>query len=294
MYQYNYLQRLSTYCPEDKYHYTACYLPSFTPLVVNNTVVAVCGPYVCNYYDYIVGNGDSITQDTWCNNKVQCYNGGLDEKYCTVEDEVFLCRDSDGSVRSEISISRACDRKCDCGYCYDEWNCNGYNYHYWYKCNNSSEYIPSYWICNSYASCYHGDGESNCGNATTCIWEGSSTFTYMLTNYSRCTPWVWCTNKLDQTNCSDTTLAPLQCPVGGYNSTVSKHIICKSIVYAARNEHHSNTSAICDDGIRDIRPTDTWPTDTWPTDIRPTDIRPTDIRPTDIWPIFAGGTFCQH
>ena len=214
--------------------------------MVNNTVVAVCGHYVCNYHGHIADSGELVTQGTWCNNRVQCYNGGVDEKYCSVEEEKFQCRYSSGSVRSEISTFRACDRKCDCFYCDDEWNCNVYNYHYWYKCNNSSEYIPSHLICNSYASCYHGDDESNCGNVTTCIWEGYSTVTYMLTNYSRCTPWVMCTNKLDQINCSDTTLAPLQCPVGGYMSTVSKHIICKSIVYAAGNIHHSNTSAICD------------------------------------------------
>ena len=125
---------------------------------------------------------------------------------------------------------------------YDEWNCDGYNYHYWYKCSNSSRSIPSYWICNNYTSCYHGDDESNCGNVTTCIREGSATLTYMLTNYSRYTPWVMCANKLDQTNCSDTTLAPLQCPINGYMSTVSQLIICSTAFT-------SNTSAVCDDGM---------------------------------------------
>ena len=253
MYQYNYLQRLSTYCPEDKYHYTACYLPSFTPLVVNNTVVAVCGSYVCDYvmlrYGRGVYSGEYVTQDTWCNNKVPCYNGGFDEKYCTVEDEVFQCRDSYDRVISEISSSTVCDGKCDCEFCEDEWNCNGYNYHYWYKCNNSSLIIPSYYICDDIIDCYHGDDDNNCGNVTTCVREGFSKDLYMLTNYSRCTPEVWCDNKLDHINCSDTTLAPLQCPVGGYNSTLSEHIICKSIVYSASNVHHSNTSVICDDGM---------------------------------------------
>ena len=94
MYQYTYEQELSRYCPEDKYHYTACYLSSFTPLVFNNTVVAVCGHYVCDYNGYDVDSGENITQDTWCNNIVQCYNGGIDEKYCTEEEEVFQCRNS--------------------------------------------------------------------------------------------------------------------------------------------------------------------------------------------------------
>ena len=216
----------------------------------NNTVVAVCGHYVCNDYFIEAGSGERITQRTLCNNKVQCYNGGVDEKYCTEEDEVFQCRDSSGSVSREISTSRVCDRKCDCYYCYDEGNCNGYNYRYWYTCSNSIRSIPSYWICDNSTDCYHGDDESNCGNVTICSNTGrSSTRTYMLTNYSICTPWVMCDNKLDQTNCSDSTLAPLQCPINGYMTTVSQLIICKSILYGPYNDYHSNTSAICDDGM---------------------------------------------
>ena len=218
----------------------------------NNTVVAVCGHYVCDYNGYHVNSSESITQDTWCNNEADCYNSGVDEKYCAEEEEkeAFQCRYSSGSVSSEISISEVCDRKCDCGYhCEDEWNCNGYTYHYWYKCKNSNNSIPSYCICDNSTDCNHGDDESNCGNVTTCITGRYSTDTSILANYSRCTPWVGCDSKLDQTNCSDTTLAPLQCPVGGYQSTVSEHIICRSIVYRRYNDYHSNNSAICDDGM---------------------------------------------
>ena len=32
-------------------------------------------------------------------------------------------------------------------------------------------------------------------------------------------------------------------------STVSQYIICKSTVYTFRNNIHSNTSAVCDDGM---------------------------------------------
>ena len=155
----------------------------------NNTVVAVCGHYVCDFNGNYGYSGERYTQGTLCNNREQCYNGGVDEKYCTVEEEVFQCRLFSGGVRSEISTSRVCDRKCDCSYtCDDEWNCEGYNYHYWYKCKNSNNSIPSYRICDNYRDCYHGDDESNCGNVTTCVLKGIATFTYMLTNYSR---WVW-------------------------------------------------------------------------------------------------------
>ena len=250
--QVNTSQGLSRYCPEDKYHYTECYLPSFTPLVFNNTVVAVCGHYACHFNGGGVVNGEFITHVTWCDNKVHCYNGGVDEKYCTVEEEVFRCvryYDSFG----EISMSRICDRKCDCLYCNDEWSCDGYTYHYWYKCNNSSKIIPSYWICNNRIECYPG---GNCANVTTCVTQAFNK-PYMLTNYSRCTPTVECANKLDQTNCSDRTVAPLQCPVSGYISTVSRYVICESAIYTDYNDYHSNTSAVCDDGIdmRCVTPT---------------------------------------
>ena len=249
-------QELSKYCIEDKYHYTACFLPSFTPLVFNNTVVAVCGHYVCNYYGYWVYSGETITQFTWCNNRVDCYNDFVDEKYCAEEEgeEVFQCRDTYGGVDSEISISRVCNRKGDCGYGDDEWNCDGHSYHYWYNCSNSSKRIPSFWICNDDKDCVHGDDDSNCDNATICVQERYNyrTYTYILANYSRCTAWVWCANKMDHTNCSDTTKAPLQCPVSGYISTVSQYIICRSIIYALYNAYHTNTSAVCDDGM-DVR-----------------------------------------
>ena len=71
----------------------------------------------------------------------------------------------------------------------------------------------------------------------------------MLINYSRCTPRVMCANKLDQTNCSDTKLAPLQCPINGYVSNVSQHIICNRTITAIFGENHSNTSAVCDDSM---------------------------------------------
>ena len=240
LYQYNSGQQVSTACPEDTYHYTACYLPSFTPLLFNNAVVAVCGHYVCEYSSGSAYSGERLTSLTWCNNKVQCYNGGVDEMYCT--EEKFQCY---YSTRTSVQV---CDGKCDCAYCEDEWECGGYNYHYWYTCSNTSKTIASLFICNNYTHCRHGDDESNCEEGT-CVSEGYSTGTYKLSNYSRCTPWVMCNNKLDHTNCTDSKLAPLQCTVGGYMSTVSQYIICKSTVYTFSNSIHSNTSAVCDDGM---------------------------------------------
>ena len=243
-------QVLSGLCPKDKYQYAACYLPFSTPLMFNNTVVAVCGYFVCliDYFDRF-WSGQLVNHVTWCNNRRECDNGGVDEKYCTEEEEVmFQCRGYDGSVRSEVSTSRVCDKKCNCLFCDDEWQCNGYRYHYWYKCNTTTSTSSAY-ICDNDPDCRHGGDESNCRNVAKCVREDNSQRTYMLSNYSRCTPWVVCANKLDQTNCSDTTLAPLQCYINGYMSNVSQHIICKRIVFIIFNYHHRNTSAVCDDGM---------------------------------------------
>ena len=161
LYQYSNKQILSRLCPEDTYHYTACYLPSFTPLIFNNTVVAVCGHYVCNYYGYTVNSGEYYTSRS-CNNKVECYNGGADEKYCAEEGKEFLCYFGDSISTTTLKV---CDGKCDCDEeweCNDEWECGGYNYHYWYTCSNTSDIIPSNYICDNDTDCRHGDDESNC------------------------------------------------------------------------------------------------------------------------------------
>ena len=206
----------------------------------NNTVVAACGHYVCADNGNDVMSGEGVTLVTWCDNIGDCSNGDVDEMYCTKKFQCMYWH-----VRNEISKSRECDKRCECPYCNDEWNCNGYRYHYWYKCNNSRT-IPSYYICDDNTDCIYGEDESNCGNVTTCVTGGYSTDTYIFANYSRCTSMVWCNNKLDQTNCSDSTLSPLQCPINGYMSTVSEHIICRSIVYTEDNRYHSNFSAVCD------------------------------------------------
>ena len=209
--------------------------------------MAVCGHFVCMYPGgWDVYSGERLTSLTLCNNEVECSNGGVDEMYCEEKEEVFGCRD----VYANISTFKVCNRKCDCAFhCEDEWQCGGYNYHYWYTCSSKEIIIPSNSICDNYKDCPNGDDESNCKNATMCNSEIVSSFTYLLANYSRCTPGVWCANKLDHTNCSDTTVAPLQCHVGGYLSTVSQDIVCKKEVYTFKNNPHSNTTAVCDDGM---------------------------------------------
>ena len=258
-------QNLTNYCPEDKYHYTACSLPFFTPLLVNKTVLAVCGDYVCdfndnieytNYHNYSINSGGEITQRTRCNNREECKNG-VDELFCSPEqvEEVFKCGGYDGGDWGVVPHSTVCDKKCDCDNCDDEWQCNGYRYHYWYNCSNSNWSIPSHYFCNNVGEKCDGYDDAHCVNATTCTgleYFGNYSYTYKLTNYSRCIPMVSCINKQDQTNCSDTTLAPLQCPINGYMSTVSEHIICKRKMREHENSILRYASAVCDD-VMDVQ-----------------------------------------
>ena len=263
-------QELDQTCPEDIHHYTACISPSFAPLIVNNTVVAVCGYYVCHNYIVTFGegifdvfppgvySGRIITSRTWCNNRKDCLDG-VDEKYCP-KGKAFGCTNRYGYINTTfISTSELCDGKCNClQYCEDEWWCGGYNYHHWYKCNETTieippyydiKRVPSYFVCDNHKDCYNGDDEISCEDLTTCVWEGHSNITYKLANNSRCVVLVMCANKLDHTNCTDPRLAPLMCPVGGYASTVSKYIICQQKVYTYLNRIHRNTSAVCDDDM---------------------------------------------
>ena len=55
-------RRVSRHCPEDKTHYSSCYQPTFTPLVVNNTLVAVCGHYVCDLGYYVFRDMSATSQ----------------------------------------------------------------------------------------------------------------------------------------------------------------------------------------------------------------------------------------
>ena len=218
----------------------ACNNISFSPLLYMDSVVTVCGHYVCTKVSNMNNNiesGKLTTRFTWCNDRVDC-KGEVDEKYC---EKRFKCIRFSGFHKIEV-----CDGKCDCyHYCEDEWQCGGYNYHYWYKCHNSSKYISSYEICDNQTGCDHGDDENNCKNVPSCVRHKHPDSVYTLSNSSRCTPWAMCANKLDQTNCSDITIAPLQCPVSGFISTVSQYVICKKpSIY-----RNTNTSAVCDDGM---------------------------------------------
>ena len=53
-----------------------------------------------------------------------------------------------------------------------------------------------------------------------------------------------CENSLDQTNCTDKTLVAITCPVDGFDTTVSKHVICSEGFY-----HNMNigVTTLCDD-----------------------------------------------
>ena len=237
-------QRLIRSCSKDTYHYQACYLQAFSPRSSNDAVF-VCGDYVCDGFWGDIYSGHFVTSRSWCYKRKQC-KYDVDERHCPAVQEHFECYKSKNTF---ISKAKVCDRHCDCWYCDDEGNCNGYKYYQLYPCRNATKYILTRYICNGWKNCPAGDDEEGCQGITRCTDEYYPTRSYPLINYTRCTPSTVCQNKLDQTNCSDVTLAYLECPISGYSSTVSKYVICQQKINTLNNYLHKNYSAICDDGM---------------------------------------------
>ena len=118
-------------------------------------------------------------------------------------------------------------------------------YKYGVACKNyysEDEELPAFCVCDGYEDCDDGEDEQNCTvtNSTvyTCTNYGGKviwgrTLTVPIHNYTRCSvvdvkneKYPYCLNYLDQTNCLDIERVGGYCEVNGYNSTVSKYMVC--------------------------------------------------------------------
>ena len=225
---------VSKLCKNDKHAYQAC---GFDTQITNSDVF--CGGYFCeqkNYllhyltYKYIVCRGDE----------------------CKPEN-----RDCEGSRGITL-----CNDKCeDRFFCKDESNCNGYQYGV--TCNSWGEtgYVPVYMVCDGHVSCDDRSDERNCSSTrvhtTTCTHyrkkvRNKKILTVPIHNYTRCSVfdidkyvYPYCLDYLDQTNCSDIERVGGYCEVNGYNSSVSKYMICYE--YDPRTKLPIQ---LCDDGFQ--------------------------------------------
>ena len=240
---------VSAVCKNDQHAYQAC---GFHKQITNSDVL--CGGYFCeqknnNLHKYIEcrgdeckpGNRDCIASRDFklCNDKCED-NSCKDESNCNGYQYGVTCTWR-GRERY-VPVYGVCDgfRTCDDGS--DESNCNGYQNGYNCIWGGIDRYVPVHWVCNGDRDCDDGSDERNCNNTrvqtTNCThyrekWGDDVILTVPIHNFTRCSVFdvrnerfPYCLNYLDQTNCSDKERVGGYCEVNGYDSSVSKYMVC--------------------------------------------------------------------
>ena len=200
---------ISSVCDNDPYMYQACGL--FNTDITNTDVL--CGGFFCG------------------KRYIKCGEN------CKID-----CSASQNNEDSAISL---CDDKCDVdSTCEDESDCNGYKYGIY--CKYTKKFISVSRICGKFGYCEDGEDEKNCNTTTytapnmtlnTCThFMGTIYFgprTVPIFNYTRCSLfdmtkgiYPYCLDYMDQTNCSDIERVGGYCLINGFNSSVSKYMVC--------------------------------------------------------------------
>ena len=248
-YTYNdqsFLQFRGDACSNDPHFYQTCDKRTGGQITNNNVL---CEHYICNESgaSLLTSAEFSIGERGRCANN--CENTDLNKEGCGDEsDEKRVILPSGVEARP----SEVCNENCDVIRCEDEASCGGYNYGiYCYRWTDIKYHIPPYQICDGYIECDDGKDEDNCTvtKTTTTSCKHSRTGEKVpVHNYTSCTPikrslyasdsnpQIYC--KIEdvasfQTNCSDPTRVAVTCRINGYQSTVSKYLICFDDNFAA-------------------------------------------------------------
>ena len=221
------LHGVTTMCENDPHVYQAC---GFNTKITNTDVL--CGGLFCN------------------NNYISCVRN------CSVDNDCSVKPDP-----QQYTGTNLCNDKCDDTKCIDESDCNGYKYGVHCTYRRSNVYIPVMWICDGDRDCREGEDEQDCkvteNTPHTCTHYYSKVrwnliITVPILNYTRCSVFditsdifPYCLNYLDQTNCSDIDRVGGYCDINGYNSSVSKRMLCYKY-----DKRTSLPVSLCDDDFQ--------------------------------------------
>ena len=142
-----------------------------------------------------------------------------------------------------VDKTKICNDNCEAHSCEDEARCNGFTYgQYCHEGGNESKpiiYVPPTLICSSYHQrlcCNSTDKRlfKNCEATALCE---RSQFKTLILNISRCSA-LTRNYGLYQINCTDQTRVGATCQIDGFQSTVSKFVLCGD-----------GPKSFCDDGL---------------------------------------------
>ena len=226
-------------CSRDPSFYQACD-KNLVGTITNDDLL--CGTYLCKenlVFANIIPLFLIKQFGFLCNGRFDCDNTKKDEEGC--EDFEMTTMPSGDVVPSKD----ICDDKCDSIFCEDEAICNGYTYglycilHSWH--GGHFAYLSPYYICTAISFCENWEDQANCtitDPAQSCrkpMFYGGNIAP--LHNFTRCAPVTmkaetasaYCAYDditLSQTNCSDPSRVGVTCNVNGFESTLSKYLIC--------------------------------------------------------------------
>ena len=244
----------SELCENDPQAYQACGVQSQALLTVWSNDISspgvFCGGYICNqkkenFYTHIKCTGSCEQDNRHCN------------------------------TQSHNTSKTLCDDRCEDLYCKSESNCNGYNYGL--TCNDGQEerefvsvieictsgYVALKSLCNKKINCkVTNQTVSKCErhlfglvkssrmvpiyNFTRCsVYDHKAHFSFGYAR-DRIFPHIpYCKDYSDQTNCSDIERVGGYCDIKGFNSSVSKYVVC-----VERDSMYDVRIKLCDDDLQ--------------------------------------------
>ena len=203
--------------------------------IKNHTLL--CGYYLCD-----VDHASSDKKRLLVSNELLDYGQGDPKCKNTDLNKSDLEPDTTLPSGKKLHSSQICDGRCNLRFCEDEGACNGYSYGFYCKKSGKKHFLAPHEMCDEEPDCENGEDEQNCEKTT----ENQTVCKHYVTgkevlvhNFTRCTRidlsyyatlvFSYC-KPFDmvfyQTNCSDPSLVGMTCEINGFDSTVSKILIC--------------------------------------------------------------------